>query len=63
MTCYVIARTPSSRPTLMHALSWVDPALTRCGLDTTKWSRAYMSSPVPEILCQRCEFLRGIGLY
>jgi len=51
---YVIARTPSSRPTLMHAVSLTDLELTRCGLDTSGWSRAYTGQPVPQILCKRC---------
>lgn len=53
---YVIARTASKRPTLQHKLASdsVWPDSTECGLDITKWSRAYQAEPITEILCRKC---------
>lgn len=54
MVRYVIARTPSSRPSLMHKTREDDIGMTLCGRDITAWSRAYMGTLIPQIFCLRC---------
>lgn len=51
---YVVARTLSNRPTLMHKLAVRGEFKTQCGLDMSGWSRAYFPIPVPQILCKKC---------
>lgn len=52
---YVLARTPSRRPTLQHVVSVnEDGERTACGLDITQWSRAYQPAPIAAILCLKC---------
>lgn len=58
MTTYVIARTARQRPTLMHALSALhgnQPGVTKCGVNTTGWSRAYFNQPIPQVMCLKCK--------
>lgn len=50
---YIIARTPSKRPTLQHILG--RNGFTLCGLDVAQWSRAYQRHAIAEILCLRCK--------
>lgn len=54
MTIFIIARTASGRPSLQHALSG-DHVTTRCGLDTTLWSRAYQAMPISQVVCKKCQ--------
>lgn len=49
---YVVARTGAGRPSLQHHTE--DMTKTTCGLDISVWSRAYMKSPIKEILCRKC---------
>jgi hypothetical protein len=49
---YVIARAHNNRPTLQHEVSISNS--TSCGLDISTWRRAYQNSPIPELLCKRC---------
>lgn len=49
---YVLARTSSGRPALQHRTE--DHDQTLCGLDITKWSRAYTPTAIKEILCKKC---------
>lgn len=51
---YIIARTGKGRPTLMHKLSF-SGTHTVCGQYILQWSRAYMTQPIPAILCKKCE--------
>lgn len=50
---FIIARTASHRPTLMHVL--VNLEKTACGLDVSAWSRAYLEKPVLQIMCLKCK--------
>lgn len=49
---YILARTASGRPSLMHKLGTANRTL--CGLDITLWSRAYLATPISQILCKKC---------
>lgn len=51
---YIIARTRSNRPSLMHRLNVVDTSWTACGISLFGWSRAYFKVAVPEVLCKKC---------
>lgn len=51
---YVLARTPSKRPTLQHAMDERRSTHTACGLPISTWSRAYQDRPIKVILCKRC---------
>lgn len=50
---YVIARTGSSRPSLMHLLPPGVGSVTACGIDVSNWSRAYTNQPIEQVLCLR----------
>ncbi len=49
---FVVARTTGGRPSLQHQTD--DHEMTACGRDIRMWSRAYMKTPIKEILCIRC---------
>lgn len=49
---FVIARTGSGRPALMHAIAPDD--WTQCGLDIRAWSKSYHHDAIPNFLCKRC---------
>jgi len=53
---FVLARTPSRRPTLQHVfvLNEDGREASACGLDLTQWSRAYQPAPIRAILCMKC---------
>lgn len=51
---YLLARAANGRPTLMHRINPSWPYTTMCGLNFTYWSRAYMKSPITQILCKKC---------
>lgn len=51
---WVIARTATGRPTLMHQLEEDYGDRSSCGLDVTQWSRAYKAEPIKEIACIKC---------
>lgn len=51
---YVVARSFTKRPTLMHVLNASHPDRTLCNVDLTRWSRAYLDEVIPQILCTRC---------
>jgi hypothetical protein len=53
MKSFVVARTGSGRPSLMH-LTDTNILVTRCGLIMRGWSRAYTNTPIPAILCKKC---------
>lgn len=50
---WIVARSASKRPTLMHMLVSFDR--TACGLDIRGWSRAYLEVPIPQIVCLHCK--------
>lgn len=50
---YVIARNAGGRPTLQHYTS--DYRTSTCGLDITRWSRAYSEVKLREIICRNCD--------
>lgn len=52
---FVIARSASKRPTLMHKLSTGSSSLTACGISTAGWSRAYFDKPIPQVMCLHCK--------
>ena len=52
MPHFVVARTASGRPSLQHIT--LDLDTTKCGMDISRWSRAYSSTPIKEILCKKC---------
>jgi hypothetical protein len=54
---FVVARTAGGRPSLMHETTDLD--VTTCGLDISKWSRAYRAHPIKEILCRKCSTKGG----
>lgn len=56
---YVIARTASHRPSLMHRVEPSDLSQTLCGLDMTGWSREYLAAPLDTMVCWRCEPARN----
>jgi len=51
---FVIARTPSKRPSLQHKVHPEDEDFTLCGLYIRSWSRAYQRSAIPAVLCMKC---------
>lgn len=51
---WIIARTKSKRPSLMHLIDTEYIYETRCGLDVYGWSRAYFNLPVPQVACMKC---------
>lgn len=61
MTQFILARTATGRPALQHSLA-DDGRMTKCGLDSHRWSRAYTEQAVPTILCKRCAVTEGIKL-
>jgi hypothetical protein len=54
---YVIARSFSKRPTLMHIVGI--HSRTLCGTDLSMWSAAYRHEPIPEVMCMRCKLING----
>ena len=52
---YMIARTRSGKPTLQHRLQATDHTQTVCGLDATRWSRAYQVYAISAIFCKKCQ--------
>lgn len=53
---FVVARTPSMRPSLQHVSDpYSSPAASLCGRDMSMWSRAYQNEAIEEILCKRCD--------
>lgn len=52
---YIIARTASKRPTLQHILYGGSVTLTLCGISARRWSRVYMGTEIPTLLCRRCQ--------
>uniref|UniRef100_A0AAU6R6H5 Head-to-tail stopper n=1 Tax=Micrococcus phage Kurnik TaxID=3092208 RepID=A0AAU6R6H5_9CAUD len=50
----IIARSRTGRPTLQHKLTEAYGDETVCGLDVTLWSRAYTTTPIPQIICKKC---------
>ena len=58
---YVVARTPSMRPSLQHVSmpqAGTD-AVTLCGQEIGDWSRAYQDHAIEEILCMKCARVMG----
>jgi len=51
---YIVARTRSGRPSLMHRLNSNDLDKTVCGIMVWEWLPAYVSKPLLPILCKRC---------
>lgn len=51
---FMVARTGSGRPSLMHAIHIDDFSTTTCGLDVSRWSRFYVERAIPQVLCKRC---------
>lgn len=51
---FMVARTGSGRPSLMHAVHIYDISTTACGLDASRWSRFYVARAIPQVLCKRC---------
>lgn len=49
---FTIARTANGRPSLMHLVA--ENNWTACGIDINGWSRAYIKSAIPQILCKKC---------
>jgi hypothetical protein len=58
LTMYVVARTGKGRPTLMHIMRGGAP-VALCGVFMQGWSRAYFDQPIPQILCIRCNKIKG----
>ena len=54
MRVLIIARAAGGRPSLQHALMLDDPDRSECGLDVTRWSRAYTKFVIPQVMCQKC---------
>jgi hypothetical protein len=52
---YVIARSLSKRPTLMHVVGV--KSRTLCGTDISMWSAAYRQDVIKEVLCIKCQTL------
>lgn len=61
MTTFILARTVTGRPALQHSLA-DDGRMTKCGLDSHRWSRAYTETAVTPILCKKCASIEGIKL-
>jgi len=56
-THYVIARTAGNRPSLQHKIDPGSPGTTKCGYEMIGWSRAYMTKPIREVLCKKCQVI------
>lgn len=54
MTLFILARTNGGRPSLQHALDPADNDRTQCGLEVFRWSRAYTTQVIPQIVCKKC---------
>lgn len=57
---FMVARTGSGRPSLMHAVDLSDFSTTTCGLDASHWSRFYVDRAIPQVLCKRCARILGL---
>lgn len=55
MAMYLIARTATKRPSLMHKITEDNYDKTICGLDVSHWSRTYTGTPILVILCMKCK--------
>ncbi len=54
MKRYVIARTASKKPTLMHQINPQDTNMTVCGWDMSAWSLVYFEKAFDVLMCRRC---------
>ena len=50
---FIISRNATGRSTLMHLIE-LPGYITRCGIDTSGWSKAYMPQPITATRWPKC---------